>query len=97
MSLFQEREQRVEEIEIGPIYMRVGHACHYNNALDNERTSRASFRGRRYRWQATKADTWTEAISTTTCLNSQTKQERGAMNDIVDEKVTWIGVHVGTA
>jgi hypothetical protein len=47
MSFFQEREQRVEEIEIGSIYMRVRHAWHYNNALDNQLMARASFRRRR--------------------------------------------------
>ena len=42
VSFFQEREQRVEAIEVGSIYMLVGHVWHYNNALDKSLTPRAS-------------------------------------------------------
>jgi hypothetical protein len=57
VSFFQEREQRVEEIEVGSIDMLIGHVLHYNNALDNPLTARASFRHRRFRYQATMAFT----------------------------------------
>jgi isoquinoline 1-oxidoreductase alpha subunit len=57
VSLFQEREQRVEEIEVGSIGMLIGHACHHNNALDKWLTTRASSRRPRFRQQATMAFT----------------------------------------
>ena len=39
-------------LEVGSI-MLVGHVLHYNNALDNPLTTRASFRHRRFHYQAT--------------------------------------------